>query len=145
MRVSVLLLLLLPSAAFAQLRATEAYALPAKVGQAAGVYLQLANQSAEAVTLVSVSTPVASIAQLQATVRQNGVMVTHPNITITIPAKSKVRLLPGGTSVQLINLTQPLLPVTEFPLTLQLASGKAVVLRVEVKHDATSDSSNSSY
>ncbi len=104
---------------------------PAAAGGAAAVQLTLANVSPNPVVLQGVSTTVGPAQvrqhQLQAGVQQ---LVRVP--TLTVPAQSRVRLLPGATEVYIGPLNQPLVAGQEFPLLLILPSTTQAV-RVQVR------------
>src|SRR5262249_20588652 len=112
--------LLAASAATAQTGSVEVRDAWARATQGraeiAPVYLSL--ESPEGDRLTSLSRPVASIAQLQATVLEGGVRKLARLAALDLPAGQPVRLEPGATHIMLIGLTDKLLPGQAFPLTL---------------------------
>jgi len=97
----------------------------------APVYLSL--ESPEGDRLTNLSTPIASIAQLQATVIEGGIRKLTRLAALDLPAGQSVRLEPGATHIMLIGLTDKLRPGQAFPLTLSFekAGKREVTVSVE--------------
>jgi len=84
-------------------------------------------------TLVSVSTPVAAMAQVHETTSDHGVMKMRPVADLPIPAGGMVTFAPGGYHVMLMGLKKPLVAGQTFPLTLTFAHAAPVTVDVKVR------------
>ncbi|MCA3243926.1 MAG: copper chaperone PCu(A)C [Alphaproteobacteria bacterium] len=116
------------------LRVAAASAYPAPAGGAVALQLVLENPGA-AVDLVGASTPVAQRATVRVHQVQEGVtrILTPP--FLTLPARSRVHLLPGANEVFLSTLQQPLVAGMEFPLLLSFTPSQTLTVRVAVRPD----------
>lgn len=101
----------------------------AKTGAA---YVTVANHGAGADRLVSVSTPVADMAQLHTMINDNGVMKMRPVAGIEVKPGAQIALKPGGYHVMLMGLKQPLAEGQSFPLTLTFEKAGAVETTVKI-------------
>jgi copper(I)-binding protein len=88
---------------------------------------------AEADVLVSVTTPVATTAEVHETLIENGVTKMRPAASLPIPAGKVVTFKPGGYHVMLTGLKQPLAAGQSFPLTLTFAHAPPVTVDVKVQ------------
>lgn len=112
----------------------NAWARPTAPGQkTAGVYMQL--ESATAAALVEVETPVAAKAELHRMSMDGGVMRMRPLRKLELPAKTAVKLAPGGLHVMLSDLKRPLKARDTVPLTLTIegAGGARSTVKVDVE------------
>lgn len=65
-------------------------------------------RSAEAATLVSISSGAAKAVQIHTMSMQDGVMRMRPLDRLALPAGQEVRLTPGGMHLMLVGISQPL-------------------------------------
>lgn len=108
-------------------RATPA---AANVGAA---YFTLTNPTAEADTLLWVTSPVAARAELHRTLHENGMARMRPAGEVIVPAGQTVQAEPGGLHVMLYGLARPLAAGEAVPLTLTFARTGAVTVTLEVR------------
>jgi copper(I)-binding protein len=121
------LLLLAAAAAFAQaaapVTASLPWARPTVQGQrSAGVYVTLT--AAEALTLVSVSTPIAGSADVHEMKLEGDVMRMRALERLELPAGKAVQLQPGGLHLMLQDLKAPLQAGTSIPVTLAFRTAR---------------------
>lgn len=128
-------LLLMAGAAAAQTGSVEvrdawARATPGKT-EIGAAYLTVESPIDDRLT--SLSTPVASIAQLHTMKMEGGVMKMNRLERLDLPAGQPIKLEPGGTHIMLIGLTDKLRPGQSFPLTLSFekAGKREVTVSVE--------------
>ena len=95
-------------------------------------YFVLENQGNEADQLVSVSSPVAEVAELHTHEKDGDVLRMRQVHGIEIPAGETVALEPGGLHVMLMTLKEPLEQGTSFPLILQFEKAGSVTVDVHV-------------
>ncbi|MBM3357906.1 MAG: copper chaperone PCu(A)C [Betaproteobacteria bacterium] len=91
--------------------------------------------SATAAALVGAGSPLAARVEMHATTVEGGVMKMRPVERIELPAKTTVKLAPGGLHLMLVDLSRPLKEGERIPLTLVVAEdgkGKREV-RVEAE------------
>jgi len=114
----------------------DAYAYASPDGSPNGaVFGKLVNLSAEADTLVSVSSAVAEAVELHETIMGDGDVMQMRPIEGGIPVEPQnfVSLQPGGIHIMLINLTQPLVAGEMFELVLNFERLGEVTITVPVK------------
>lgn len=78
------------------------------------------------------STPVAGRAELHRSLSSDGIMRMPPVESIDIPAGGPVDLSPGGFHVMLVDLEQPLVQGTSFPLTLSFERAGTIQVNVRM-------------
>jgi len=98
--------------------------------QAAGVYLEIVNDSAQTDRLMAVSTSIAEHVALHR--MDNGASNMADARYLTLPGKASVVLAPGASHIMLMGLRQPLKSGQSFPLKLVFERAGAVLLDVEV-------------
>jgi hypothetical protein len=96
-------------------------------------YVVLENPGNEDIQIVSAATNVAGNVELHEMVREGDTMKMAPVKSITVPAKGKVELKPGGLHIMLFNLKQPLKEGDTVPLTLSTNRGWTVRVQAPVK------------
>lgn len=98
---------------------------------ATGAYMRL--KARESVTLVSIRTPVAGVAEVHAMKLDDGMMVMRavPD-GLPLPAGKTVEFKPGGYHLMLMDLAQPLKAQSSIPLTLVFKDAKGVQSTVEL-------------
>jgi len=119
--------------AFAQtVDVKDAWARATVQGQmATGAFMKLTSR--EGSRLVSVSTPVAGVAEVHEMKMDNNVMKMHAISGLDLPAGKAVELKPGGYHVMLMDLKMPLQKDTTIPLTLVFKDAKGVESKAEIK------------
>jgi copper(I)-binding protein len=112
---------------------------PAAAGGNAAGYLTIANTGA-ADTLLSVETPAAKSATLHHSGMNGMVMQMRPLSGLTVPAKGKAVLAPGGDHIMFAGLTNTLSQGQTIPVTLvfQRAGRIKIDLAVEISGPSTS-------
>ncbi|WP_313074805.1 copper chaperone PCu(A)C [Melaminivora sp.] len=109
--------LLLASAAQAQVSVHDAWvraAVPQQ--QATGAFMRLT--SAQDARLVSVTSPVAGVAEVHEMRLEGDVMRMRAIAALELPAGQAVELKPGGYHIMLMDLRQPVAAGASVPLTL---------------------------
>ncbi len=132
------LLLLAAGVAFAQPGAAQvsvsgAWIRGTVAGQTAtGAFMQL--KAAADATLVSATSPVASIAEIHEMKMDGGMMKMSAVEKLPLPAGKTVELRPGGYHVMLMGLTRTLRAGDTVPLTLTFEdrAGKKTAVEVQV-------------
>jgi len=104
----------------------------------AAAYAVVENAGSAAVEIVAVSADVAGTVELHEMARSGDMMKMSPLPGITIPAKGKVALEPGGLHLMLLELKKPLKEGDVVALTFTTRSGAnvratAAVKRAEMK------------
>jgi copper(I)-binding protein len=93
--------------------------------KATGAFMQITAPAAS--TLVSVSTPVAGVAEIHEMKMDGDVMRMRPLPKgLELPAGKAVQLKPGGYHLMLMDLKLPLQKDTTIPITLTLRDSKGV-------------------
>ena len=119
--------------AAAQVELRDAYVKAAESGMTAG-FGTLVNDGDSEITVVSASTPASSVVELHETVSGDGGMSMRPiDGGFVVPAGGSRELSPGGDHVMLMDLTGPVTPGDDVPLTLELSDGSTVELDAVVK------------
>ncbi len=99
------------------------------VSTMSAAFFEIENEGDEADTLLGVSSPVAEIVEMHATVEEDGVMKMRRMEKVVIPAKESVEFRPGGKHIMLINLKRHLRPGDKVKLILNFEkSGKVEVM-----------------
>lgn len=96
-------------------------------------YMTVTNTGHEDDTLVSVSTPVAGMADVHHTIDDNGVMKMRPAGPVDLKPGASIKLSPGGYHVMLMQLKAPLADGQNFPLTLVFEKAGKVQVDVHVQ------------
>lgn len=125
--------LTLSASAFAEIRVDHPYARAVPPGQPnSAAFMTLKNNSDEAVSLVSVSTSVAKVAELHTHTQAGGVMKMRRIPEIAIQANGEAELKPGGLHIMLIGLKQKLVKDETIDLTLNFSDGSSENLAIKV-------------
>ncbi|MEO3692590.1 copper chaperone PCu(A)C [Roseateles paludis] len=120
------------NAALAQTTATDPWVRAAVPGQkATGMFVQL--QSKTATRLVSVSTPIAGVAEIHEMSMDGGVMRMRAMPGLDLPAGQPVALKPGGFHLMFMDLKQPLKAGDTVPVTLTLENAAKQRETLELK------------
>ena len=116
------------------LAVTDAYALAVPPGQPNSVvFLTLTNDSTEARALVAGASPIAEVVELHTHTHEGDMMRMRPVSRIEVPARSAVRLQPGGFHVMLIGLKGDLAPGDQVDLTLIFDDGARIRVDAPVR------------
>jgi copper(I)-binding protein len=108
---------------------------PTVTGQkATGAFLKLVAK--ENSKLLSVSTPVAGVAEIHEMKMEGNVMKMAPVPSLDLPAGKEVELKPGGYHLMLMDLKSPIEKGTKVPLTLKFQDAKGAKFQVELMVDA---------
>lgn len=124
-----------PTLAYAQVwsRPTATSEDDAAAVDVSAVYMQLFSSAETDDALLSISTPVAGIAEIHESVMNGDLMQMRPvDGDILLPAGGELSLEPGGYHIMLMDLKQPLLEGEAFPITLTFESGNALTIGVPV-------------
>lgn len=122
----------------APVTASAAWARPTVQGQrSGGAFVTLT--ATEPLTLVGVSSPVATVAELHEMKLEGDVMRMRAVDSLAIAPGKPLELKPGGNHVMLQELKAPLAPNTSIPLTLtfKTAKGEQRQLALQVPVTAT--------
>lgn len=96
------------------------------------VYLTLINKGSTDDKLVSVTTPVASMAGLHTEIMNNGVTEMRPIASVDVAPGSQATLKPGGMHIMLMGLKNPLKHGQHFSLTLHFLHAAPKTVQVEI-------------
>lgn len=112
----------------------DARARPGREGGNSAIYMNILNGSAEADTLLSLSTPVSGMAEVHESYEQEeGMMGMRPVETVVVPGRDLLALEPGGFHVMLMQLNQALTEDDNIELTLEFAKAGEMNLSVLVR------------
>ena len=131
---SILLAVVLAAGAQAQtVEVKNAWVRATVQGQkATGAFMQITAPAAS--TLVSISTPVAAVAEVHEMKMDGDVMRMRPLTKgLELPAGTAVQLQPGGYHLMLMELKLPLQKDTTIPITLTLQNSKGVQSTQELR------------
>jgi copper(I)-binding protein len=113
------------SSAWSQVKVDDAWARATVQGQkATGAFMKLT--APQATRLVSVSTPVAGVAEIHEMKMDGGVMKMRALPGLDLPAKQAVELKPGSYHLMLMDLKVPLMKDGSLALTLTFKDAKGV-------------------
>lgn len=117
------------------LQVIDPWVREASAGDVSAAYMILRNETAQAKTLLGVSSDVAEAVSLHSTVQASGDDLARMEAVgaIEIPAGGTVEMKPGGYHVMLIDLRRELVPGKTVDLTLHLADGTQVPVRAKVR------------
>ena len=106
--------------------------------QVTGCYLTVTAPTAD--TLVSVSSPVAALAQIhESRMESNMMMMRELEAGLPLPAGQAVALAPGGNHIMLMGVTEPLKTGDTVPLTLTFATAAPVEVTATVGQPPATD------
>lgn len=135
MKLKTIAALLALTAGFASAQTVEvkdAWVRAAVPGQSGtGAFMNITAK--EGAKLVSVSSPVARVAEVHEMKMDNDIMRMRAVPALDLPAGKTVALKPGGYHVMLMELKQALPQGSTVPLTLTLRDGKGQESKVELK------------
>jgi periplasmic copper chaperone A len=106
-----------------------------------GVFVTVENTGSQSDRLMSVSSPVAGVAELHEMSVDAGVMRMRGVAALEVKPGETLQLKPGGYHVMLSELRQPLKVGDRFPMTLKFQNAGAVEVSVWVEEMGASSSS----
>ena len=110
----------------------DAWARATVQGQmATGAFMKLTAK--EGTRLVSVSSPVAGVAEVHEMAMDNNIMKMRAVPVLDLPAGKAVELKPGSYHVMLMDLKTPLQKDTTIPLTLVFKDANGLETKTELK------------
>ncbi len=98
--------------------------------QGTGAFMNLT--ATQATRLVSISTPVAGVAELHEMKMEGDVMKMRALPGLDLPAGKTVQLKPGSYHLMLMDLKRPLAKDSSVPLTLRFVDAKGATSQLEV-------------
>lgn len=101
--------------------------------QVTGGYVLLQNRGDSAVALTEVRSPIAKTIELHSISERDGVMKMVRVEKITVPARGKVALEPGGYHLMLFEVARVLAPGDRVTLTFVFDNGREVDVVFDVK------------
>lgn len=145
--IGVLLALALDSAALLAADAvtvTNAWVRATAPGQkTAAAYFDVTSSSDAA--LVAVGTPSAGKVELHRISMDGGVMKMRPVARIDLPARTTVKLAPGGLHVMLIGIKQPLKEGDKVPLSLSVEGAGGAKSKITIEADVRTAGSSAEH
>lgn len=112
----------------------DAWARPGREGGVSAVYMNILNGTSQADTLISLSSPVAGMAEVHETYEQEeGMMGMRPAGTVITPARDNLSLEPGGLHVMLMQLNRELTEGDSLEVTVNFANAGEMTLTVPVQ------------
>ncbi|XOV87137.1 MAG: copper chaperone PCu(A)C [Pseudomonadota bacterium] len=100
--------------------------------RAAAIYMLLTNRGTEAVSVVSLSTDVASMTEAHQTINEDGMMRMRPAENLLIAVGDSLVFEPGGLHVMLMGLQRQLSAGDTFTLQITLSDGQQLETEVLV-------------
>ena len=115
---------------------SDAWARPAGKGQTSGVYLTIANGTATADTLMSISSDASSKAEIHESFEENGVSEMRPAGKQIIQPAKELQFQPGGLHIMLMKLTQNIAVGDSISVTLDFArvGKKQITVPVQIQN-----------
>ena len=114
---------------------SDAWVRPTVTGQkATGAFLKLVAKDNS--KLLSVSTPIAGVAEIHEMKMEGSVMKMAPISFLDLPAGKVVELKPGGFHLMLMDLKSPLEKGAKVPLTLKFQDSKGAKFQFDVMLEA---------
>jgi copper(I)-binding protein len=119
-----------------KLKIENAWVRPAAKGMNSALYFNLDNVTTKADALYKVTSKIAELVQLHATVKNDdGTMGMKEIKQIAIPANSVIKFEPGGYHVMLINLKKRLRVNSKVEFTFYFKDGGKVKVKAVVKKE----------
>jgi copper(I)-binding protein len=133
-RLIMILALLLPSSAYAELEYNEAWIknLPPPVPVRAG-YMTIHNPQAQAVSIVEIHSDSFASVEIHRTLMQDGMMRMEQVRDLTIAAGETVQLAPGGLHLMMMQPVQPTRPGETHRIILEYNDGSTQELEMTVR------------
>ena len=133
LRILLILVLLSPTVALAELEISEARIknLPPTVPVRAG-YMTIHNSSPMAVSIVAIRSDAFASVEIHRSVMQDGMMRMDPVHNLQIAPGASLQLAPGGLHLMMMQPVQPTQPGDEVEIILQLDDGSEQPLMMKV-------------
>jgi len=133
-RLLIVLLLVLPGSAFAELDIHDAWIknLPPTIPVRAG-YMTIHNAKTHPVSIIAIRSGTFTSVEIHQTIKQDGMMRMEPVPTLTIEPDSTVQLAPGGLHLMMMNPTIPTKPGDVLEIVIELDDGSTQILNMTVK------------
>ena len=117
-----------------EFKVMDAWARPATSGDNGAVYFIVSNATNTDDTLLSVSTDVASAAEVHMSMMDsNGVMSMQMQESVSVPAQQEVIFKPGGLHIMLVELNRDLKIGDTISLTLNFEKAGSITIQAPVK------------
>ncbi len=133
-RLLLILLLILPGSAFAELDISDAWIknLPSVIPVRAG-YMTIHNAQAHTLSIVAIHCDAFTSVEIHQTIEQDGMMRMEPVPSLTIEPDSTVQLAPGGLHLMMMNPVEPTKPGDVLKIVIELDDGSTQSLNMIVK------------
>ena len=132
-RIIIFVALTFSLSAYAELQIDKAWVQAAPPGtKSNAAYLQLQNSGDAPVIIESLSADCCSDVMLHRTRIKNNKAIMEHLESLTVPAKGKIVMKPGGLHIMLMGITSPLKVDDKVELNLHLAGGEQQTLLVPV-------------
>lgn len=127
-------LLLVSPLGFAQVSFEDAWIREVPPGSpAAAVFMVIANSSDKAVSVISMSSPIAKRVEWHDMKRDKDLMRMTQRKVIELPANSRVQLQPGASHVMLLDMDKAPSPGSQVPVILSLDNGQQLTINAVVR------------
>lgn len=97
------------------------------------VFVQLDNAAEKPAVVIAAESPAAGSVELHGHSHEHGVIQMRPVERLSIPAKGKVALAPGGLHLMVFELKTKLVVGGEFPVLLKFEDGSTLTLKANVR------------
>ncbi len=133
-RLFLILLLVLPGSAFAELDIQNAWIknLPSIIPVRAG-YMTVHNAQTHSVSIIAIRSDAFASVEIHQTIKQDGMMRMESIPALAIESDSTVQLAPGGLHLMMMNPTKPTKPGDVLEIVIELDDGSTQVLNMTVK------------
>ena len=133
-RLLLMLLLILPGSAVAELEIHDAWIknLPPAVPVRAG-YMTIRNAQANAVSIIAIRSDAFASVEMHRTIAEDGMMRMEAVPTLIIEPDSSVQLAPGGLHLMMMNPAEPTKPGDVLQIVIELDDGSMQSLNMTVK------------
>ena len=133
-RLLLILLLILPGRAFAELDISDAWIknLPPTIPVRAG-YMTIHNAQTRTLSIVAMHSDAFTSIEIHQTIEQDGLMRMQPVPNLTIEPDSSVQLAPGGLHLMMMNPIKPTKPGDRLVIVIELDDGSTQSLNMIVK------------
>lgn len=102
-------------------------------GETSAVYMSITNKGEKSITIQSIETDVAQVAELHETVVENDIARMKPVEALVIDANETIDLMPGRKHIMLMQLTQDIIADEDIHISLMLDSGETVMVTARVQ------------
>jgi len=133
-RLLLILLLVLPGSAFAELDIHNAWIknLPPTIPVRAG-YMTAHNAQTHTISIIAIRSDAFTSVEIHQTIKQDGMVRMEPVPTLTIEPDSTVQLAPGGLHLMMMHPKNPTKPGDVLEIVIELDDGSTQTLNMTVK------------